>query len=166
MLFWWILAIVVCQRAFEMSLTRNHSRWMQKQGGREYGRQHYPWMVLLHAGFLVSLVLEYWLRPPRLFLICLAPLLFAQVLRYSAMWSLGKFWNTRVWVLPDTAPVHQGIFRLMRHPNYFGVALEVFFIPGMFGLWITASAFSFLNAWMLSVRIGVENRALRMTNCE
>ncbi|HEY3128463.1 MAG TPA: isoprenylcysteine carboxylmethyltransferase family protein [Acidobacteriota bacterium] len=166
MFFWIILGIILCQRAFEIWLSIDHSQWMQRHGGTEYGREHYRWMILLHAGFLSSLVLEYCLRPRQLLLICLIPLLSAQVLRYSAMWALGKFWNTRVWVLTSTAPVSRGIFRLMPHPNYLGVALEIFFLPAMFGLWITAVAFSLLNTWMMAVRVRVEEQALRMANEE
>ncbi len=166
MFFWITLAIVLCQRAFEVWLSADHSRWMQRQGGKEYGREHYRWMVLLHGGFLSSLVVEYCLRGPQLFLICLIPLLLAQALRYSAMWTLGKFWNTRVWVLTGIAPVNHGIFRLMPHPNYLGVALEIFFLPALFGLWITAVVFTLLNAWMISVRIRVEEQALRPASDE
>jgi methyltransferase len=160
-LFFITLVVVLCQRASEMWLTAKHTRWMQQQGGREYGREHYPWMVLLHAGFLFSLVLEHQLRAPRFFAICLLPLLLAQVMRYSAMWTLGEFWNTRVWVLPGVLPIRRRIFRLMPHPNYVGVTLEILFLPAMFGLWVTAIVFGLLNAWMLWVRIRVENRALR-----
>ncbi|MBI4456152.1 MAG: hypothetical protein HY644_09660 [Acidobacteria bacterium] len=161
MLFWSIWVLVSCQRLFETWLTVKHSRWMQEHGGREYGRGHYPWVVGLHVAFLFSLALEHLFKLHEIYFLCLAPLLFAQLLRYSAMWALGKFWNTRVWVLSDVAPIRRGIYRFMRHPNYVGVCLEMFFLPAMFGLWVTAVVFSFLNAWMLWVRIGVENRALR-----
>ena len=77
------------------------------------------------------------------------------------MWSLEKFWNTRVWVLPGATPIRLGIFRWIRHPNYAGIALEFFFLPALFGLWITALVFSLLNAWMLRVRIQVESQALK-----
>ena len=161
-MFWWVLVLVIDQRAFEIWLTARHTRWMQSHGGREFGREHYPWMILMHAAFLVALPVEYLAgRQPRLYLGCAVPLVLAQVLRYSAMAALGKFWNTRVWVLPGTVPVQRGIFRWMRHPNYTGVVLEIFFLPAMFGLWVTAVGFSILNALMLRVRIRVEEQALR-----
>lgn len=161
MFFWSVLGVILFQRLFELWLTIGHTRWMKERGGREYGRGHYPWMFLLHSTFLCSMILEYLRRSREPYLICLAPLAVAQVLRYTSMWALGKFWNTRVWVVPGVAPIRRGIYRLMTHPNYVAVALEFFFLPAMFGLWITAVVFGSLNASMLSVRIKVENRALR-----
>ena len=161
MLFWSLIVLVAVQRLFEMTLTMRHSHWMQKHGGQEYGTEHYPWMILLHVAFLASLVLERLLKPYRVYLWCLAPLSAAQLLRYSSIWALGRFWNTRIWVLPGAFPIRRGIFRWIRHPNYAGVVLEFFSLPGMFGLWITTVVFSLLNAWMLSVRIRMEDRALR-----
>ena len=48
----------------------------------------------------------------------------------------------------------------MRHPNYWIVVLEIAVLPMVFGLWQIAIVFSILNAIMLAVRIGAENRAL------
>ena len=159
----WVVGIVVVQRLSELVLSARHARWIQAQGGIECGQGHYPWMVALHGAFVASLPAEYLLRSShRVYLLCLIPLLVAQCLRYAAMASLGRFWNTRLWVIPGRAPVRRGIYRWMRHPNYAGVVLEFFFLPVLFGLWWTAVIFSLLNLLILRVRIRAEDNALSL----
>ncbi|SFA49151.1 methyltransferase [Anoxybacillus pushchinoensis] len=48
----------------------------------------------------------------------------------------------------------------MRHPNYFVVMLELIIIPLMFQAYWTAAIFTICNAYLLSVRIRAEERAL------
>ena len=84
----------------------------------------------------------------------------AQALRYWAITTLGPRWNTRVIVLPGSAPVTGGPYRFVRHPNYVAVVAELFFLPLVHGAWWTALFFSLANAWLLTVRIRVEERAL------
>jgi methyltransferase len=48
----------------------------------------------------------------------------------------------------------------MNHPNYLVVILEIAILPLVFGLWQLALVFSLLNALVLAIRIGEENRAL------
>jgi methyltransferase len=57
--------------------------------------------------------------------------------------------------------VRRGPYRFLNHPNYVVVALETVALPLAFGAWRTAFVFSFLNALMMRVRIGVENQALK-----
>jgi methyltransferase len=85
---------------------------------------------------------------------------FAQVLRYWVILSLGEYWNTRVLVVPGTILVRRGPYRYLRHPNYVVVILEIATFPLIFGAWVTALVFSALNAAVLFVRIRTENRAL------
>jgi methyltransferase len=56
--------------------------------------------------------------------------------------------------------VKRGPFRLIPHPNYTVVALEMPVLPLAFGLWGTAIAFGLLNLAMLAWRIRAEEAAL------
>jgi methyltransferase len=77
--------------------------------------------------------------------------------------TLGSRWTTRIIVVPGEKLVARGPFRLMRHPNYAVVIAEIAVLPLVFGLVWIAVVFSILNAAMLYVRIGAENRALGLT---
>jgi methyltransferase len=49
----------------------------------------------------------------------------AKALKYWAIVTLGERWTFRVLVLPGQPLVTAGPYRLMRHPNYLGVAGEL-----------------------------------------
>lgn len=84
----------------------------------------------------------------------------AQCIRIWALTSLGRYWNTKIIVLPDAPVVEKGPYRFLRHPNYAVVMTEIAFVPLIFQAYWTAILFTVLNAWMLSVRIRVEEKAL------
>ena len=54
----------------------------------------------------------------------------------------------------------RGPYRWFTHPNYVAVVVEGFALPLVHTAWVTALAFTVLNAWLLVVRIRCENRAL------
>jgi methyltransferase len=82
------------------------------------------------------------------------------VLRWWCITVLGHQWNTRVIVVPGLARIERGPYRWMRHPNYVAVVLEGIALPLVHSSWITAVAFTVLNAFLLRRRIRVENQAL------
>jgi methyltransferase len=66
-------------------------------------------------------------------------------------------------VVPGAARVvARGPYRWFTHPNYVVVAVEGIALPLVHTAWITAIAFTVLNAvLLLAFRIPTENRALR-----
>ena len=87
-------------------------------------------------------------------------LLFA-LLQIGRLWvlaTLGERWTTRIMVLPGAPLVTRGPYRFVDHPNYIVVVLEIAVLPLVFGLWQIAVIFSLLNAAVLTIRIGAENR--------
>ena len=51
---------VGAERLVELAVSKRNLAWAFAHGGREYGRGHYPAMVLLHFGLLVGCVVEVW----------------------------------------------------------------------------------------------------------
>ena len=156
------------ERIGELIISRRHAAWAFERGGVESGRGHFPAMVALHTALLVGAVAEVWLlgRPfvPALGWPMLAIAVLAQVGRIWIIRSLGMQWNTRVIVVPGLALSRRGPYRLgwLRHPNYVLVAIEGIAIPLIHTAWITAIAFTVLNAvLLLGFRIPAEERALR-----
>ena len=153
-----ILGFVTLQRLLEMRLADSHSRKLLAQGGVEHGREHYPFIVALHAAWLAAL---WWWAPGRTISIPLL-VLFA-VLQVGRIWviaSLGDRWTTRIIVKAGAPLIRRGPYRFVNHPNYLIVAAEIAVLPLVFGLWQLAVLFSALNAIVLTVRIRAENRAL------
>jgi methyltransferase len=163
------LALVAGERLFELRLSARNAARALARGGIETGREHFGWMRALHVAFLAACALEVvGLQrdfDPRIGWPMLALALAAQGLRYWAIATLGPRWNVRVIVAPGEPVVTSGPYRWLRHPNYLAVVLEGIAIPLIHGAWASALAFSVLNAWLLRVRIRVEERALA-EHCE
>jgi methyltransferase len=159
-----LVALVALQRLAELALARANVRRMKARGGREVAAAHYPFMVALHAAFLVAAPLEVVLlgRPfvPALALGAVVLLLAAEALRVWMLRTLGDRWSTRVVVVPGEPRVAAGPYRFLRHPNYLVVAIEILALPLVHTAYLTAIVFSVLNAILMAVRIPAEERAL------
>lgn len=164
MLFSVIIAIVIGQRLIELVIAKRNEKWMRSQGAFEVGARHYPIMVAMHSTFFLSLLFEVIVLDRSLspfWWLLLIGFLFAQIGRIWCLLSLGKFWNTKIIILPGADVVRKGPYRFIRHPNYLIVSIELLLLPLIFNAYFTAILFSTLNAWMLSVRIPAEERALK-----
>lgn len=160
-----LIGAVVVERIAELVVSQRNTAWALDQGGIETGRRHYPPMVLLHTGLLGACLLETFAgdRPfvPALGATMLALVLAAQALRWWCITTLGRRWNTRVIVVPGLPLVAGGPYRWLRHPNYLAVVIEGIALPLVHTAWVTALAFTVLNAvLLLRFRIPAEERAL------
>ncbi len=158
-----LLALVAVERLFETRLSRKNARLSVAAGGREFGAGHFPVMVFLHTSFLFACAAEVvFLHRPFIAWLgfsALAVEVAAQALRYWAVSTLGSRWNVRIFVIPNAAPVSDGPYRFVRHPNYVAVVLDLIALPLIHGAWVTALVFSLANAALLVVRIGAEEKA-------
>ncbi|MCU1525006.1 MAG: hypothetical protein JWO18_1900 [Microbacteriaceae bacterium] len=164
----WYSAFILltgAERIVELVISKRHAAWAFERGGREYGRGHYPFMVVLHTGFLLACLAEVFLgnRPfiPWLGWPMFAIALACQGLRYWCIATLGKQWNSRVIVVPGLGRVTSGPYRFLTHPNYVVVIAEGIALPLVHTAWITAIVFTVLNAILLfGFRIPVEEKAI------
>ncbi|OBB62648.1 isoprenylcysteine carboxyl methyltransferase family protein [Mycobacterium sp. 852014-50255_SCH5639931] len=161
-----VLAVGI-ERVVELVLSKRNAQWSFAQGAKEFGRSHYPVMVLIHTGLLVGCVLEPWaLHRPFIAWLgwpMLAVVALSQGLRWWCIATLGRRWNTRVIVLPQAPLVRQGPYRWLHHPNYVAVVAEGLALPLVHTAWLTAAIFTLANAALLRVRLQVENSALGYT---
>lgn len=159
-----LIALVAAERVAELVVSQRNLATSKARGGLEFGAGHYPAMVVLHTALLASCVAEVLVlhRPfiPVLGWSMLAIAVAAQGLRWWCITTLGWQWNTRVVVVPGAPRVTGGPYRYLSHPNYVAVALEGVALPLVHTAWITAVAFTILNAMLMMARIRVENTAL------
>ena len=153
-----VLAFTTGQRLAELWVARRNTALLRACGAVEYGARHYPFMVALHAAWLIGLWILAWDRPVNL--IWLAVFAVLQLLRLWVLRTLGRRWTTRVLIVPGETLVRTGPYRWLSHPNYVVVIGEIAVLPLAFGLPLYALVFSLLNAAMLTVRIRTENAAL------
>jgi methyltransferase len=163
-LFTALVILAAVGRLLEVRVANRNRRLLLTRGGIEVSPGHYPWMVALHTVWLIACVAEVWLldRPfiPGLGFTALALFLAAFALRYWVISTLGERWTTRIVCLPGVAPITDGPYRWLRHPNYLAVILEIASLPLVHSAWLTALAFSLLNAILLRVRIRAEEEGL------
>jgi methyltransferase len=145
-----IIAAVALQRLIEVGYARRNTRALLMHGGIEAGRRHYPLFVLLHAAWLLAILVAL-PEPP---VIHAAPLVIFILLQAARLWVIASLG-------PGEALIRRGPYRYLRHPNYLIVAGEIVALPLIFGeVWV-ALIFSVLNAMLLAWRIHVEEGVLR-----
>lgn len=153
-----VLAFVTLQRLAELALSQRNTKKLLARGAYEVDPGHYPFIVTLHAAWLLTL----WVLgpgPP----VEIVPLILFAVLQLARVWTiatLGERWTTRIIILPGSPLVKSGPYRWVNHPNYLIVIGEIAVLPLVFGLPMVAILFSLLNGLLLWVRIRDENRAL------
>src|SRR3972149_1693182 len=163
MFFYIFLLFIVLQRLAELVYAKRNEKYLLLRGAVEYDKKGYKLIVIMHTCFFISLILEkiyfkrelseYWI----IFLIIFAA---AQMLRYLAIVSLGKFWNTKIIVLSGSSLIKKGPYSFLKHPNYIAVITEIFVIPLVFSCYITCIFFSILNIFVIIRRIKIEEAAL------
>lgn len=154
-----VMALVALQRLIEIFYAERNTRALLARGAVEVGRAHYPLIVLLHAAWLVAIVL---LLPPGATINwpALGVFVLLQAARVWVIATLGPYWTTRIVTLDSAPLVRGGPYRFVRHPNYLVVAGEIAVLPLVFGEVAVAIVFTVLNAAMLAWRIRQEDAAL------
>nr|WP_210291038.1 isoprenylcysteine carboxylmethyltransferase family protein [Bradyrhizobium elkanii] len=150
------------QRLGELVLSRRNTERLLAQGAVEVGANHYPLIVLVHAGWLTALWI--WGRNQDVNLAALAGFLVLQGLRVWILAALGPRWTTRIVVLPGAPLIASGPYRYFPHPNYAVVVGEIALLPLALHLPRLALIFTLVNLAMLALRIRVENRALSVSD--
>jgi methyltransferase len=163
-MYYLFIVLIGAERLVELVVSRRNATWSFAQGGREFGRGHYPVMVGMHTLLLVSCIAEVatmhrpflpWLGWPMVGVVAIST-----ALRCWCVSTLGKHWNPRLIVIKGAPLVRSGPYRWLHHPNYTAVAAEVAALPLVHSAWVTAIVFSIANALVLTVRIRAENVAL------
>ena len=120
-LFTILVAAVGLERLAELVVSKRNAAWAVERGGVETGAGHYPFMVVLHTGFLVGALVEVWVRrpdvPPLLVATMLVLAVASQALRWWCIRTLGPRWNTRVIVVPGLAARRRRALPLLPPPQ-------------------------------------------------
>lgn len=156
-----VVAYLIVQRLAEVVIDRRNAKVLLAAGGIEFGPKQYPLMVCLHVTWLLALLVCDAIAPrPLRHEPLLALFVLLQFARVWVMIALGRLWTIRVVLLPGAKRVRHGPYRLVKHPAYVVVSLELAVVPLMFGLWYVALGTTILNRLLLSRRIKTEEDAL------
>lgn len=158
------ISFLVLLRLMELFISSRNAKWLTSNGAVEHGQKHWPFMVSMHSLFIVSIIVEYNLRGGEVNFILFGVFAALIAFKFWVINTLGVYWTTKIYRIPNCPPITGGPYKIIRHPNYAEVCLEIIFTPLVFNLYYTAIIFTLLNAWMLSVRIREENRVWAMVS--
>ncbi len=156
------ITVVIVQRICELILSKRNENHLISKGAIEYDKEGYKYIVLMHNLFFISVITEYVFLERQIneyWKILLIIFICTQLLRYWAIFTLGKRWNTKILVLPNTEPIRSGVYKYLKHPNYIAVIIEIAIIPLLFSCYYTTVVFSILNLIVLHRRIRIEEKA-------
>lgn len=163
--FYILVGLIGLQRVGELALNRRNARRLVADGGQLVRDDGYGLLVAVHGCWFLLLLFESWASPQAGIHPWTVPALalfgVGEGLRAWSMASLKGRWTTRIYVLPKAPLVATGPYRLLRHPIYIGVSLQLVALPLAFGLWGTAATIAVLNTTALVRRIRREDAALR-----
>jgi methyltransferase len=161
--FYLIFTLVIAQRLVELLIAKRNEKSLLAKGAYEVGASHYPFMILLHVSFFISLLIEvlYFKSVITPNYVLFAAFLLLQLGRVWCLVSLGSFWNTKIIILPGANVVAKGPYAFIRHPNYLVVCLEIVLLPLIFQAYFTMICYTILNFCILLVRIPTEEKALK-----
>src|SRR3954454_12390882 len=126
-IFYLFFLMLVLQRLGELMMAKRNEQWMKGRGAIEFGQAHYRLIVTIHTMFFVVYFLEvtaWQTKLSALWPMLLSLFIVTQVVRIWALASLGRYWNTKIIVLPQANIVKKGPYRFLKHPNYLVVSLE------------------------------------------
>jgi methyltransferase len=157
-----VLLLVALSRLVELFISARNTRRLMAEGATEVGASHYPFIVAVHAAWLIALLAWILIFPQPISIVWLTAYAGVQVFRVWVLASLGRYWTTRI-IVPHRVPlIRRGPYRFLRHPNYVVVVFEIALLPLVIGAWPIAVVFSVLNAAVLWVRIKAENRSFEL----
>lgn len=157
------ISILAIQRISELFLSKRNENYLRSQGAIEHDKEGYKYIVIMHNLFFVSLIVEFVLLYRQLnqyWAVLLIIFICTQLLRYWAIFSLGKRWCTKILVLEDKDLITSGPYKYFKHPNYISVIIEFAIIPLLFSCYFTAIIFSILNLIVLKRRVRIEEKVL------
>lgn len=154
-----VLFCALC-RLGEIALGEVNARRMLAEGGKEFAPYQRIPVFLGYGLWLASLVL---VTPKESYPhdAMLVVFLLLQAMRWWAIIHLGKYWTTRIVVIPLTFRITTGPYRFLKHPIYFVLLCEVMALSLTFGQLAIGCIATGLIALWIRWRVREENRVMK-----
>jgi methyltransferase len=158
-----LLVIAFLPMLFEARRSAANERRLRAAGAIEPADDVYGAMQIAYPACFLAMVLEAWVSGRAFGVAALAGsvvFIGAKALKYWAIATLGDRWTFRVLVPPGSSRTLGGPYRVLRHPNYIGVAGELLGFALLAGAPIAGALACAGFGALLIARIRVEERAL------
>ena len=147
----------------ESALSSRNERRLRAAGAIEPHDDVFRAMRIVYPLTFAAMIVESWMlqrTAPATLPAGIVLFTLAKALKYWAIATLGTRWTFRVLVPPESTPIAEGPYRLLRHPNYVGVVGELGGVALMAGAPVTGAASIIAFGALMRARIRVEERAL------
>ncbi|HXW05712.1 MAG TPA: isoprenylcysteine carboxylmethyltransferase family protein [Vicinamibacterales bacterium] len=159
----WLGLLAFGPMLLEARLSRRHERALRAAGAVEPPGDVYRVMQIVYPAAFLAMIGEGWVRGadgPEAPIAGAAVFAAGKAVKYWAIATLGSRWTFRVLVPPGSHRTTRGPYRVLRHPNYVGVAAELAGIALMARAPYAGTAAVVGFSALLLIRIRVEERAL------
>lgn len=156
-----ILVLMLTSRMVEMYQSRkNEKKLVQNTKVELIHPYEHLFVYLFHTLWFLVLCIEAYtihhLQSGVLSLVCYSILIFAQILRFESMKTLGHFWTTKIYRIDKSHVIKRGVYKYFAHPSYLAVMMEFVALPLLFHAYYTLIIFSILNILILGNRMRME----------
>ena len=117
-------------------------------------------LSLIIAGIIADNFVWRIYKSINLYYISLTILYLGMLIRIFAVYSLGKFFTVDVTIRDQHRLKTDGIFKMIRHPNYLGLLLSFFAIGLAYNNWIALLVVIFPITISFIIRINIEEQVL------
>jgi methyltransferase len=163
-LFLALLVAVAAMRIFELRISKKHQRGLTARGASKVKDPNFRWMAMFHTllpiGAAAEVLFLHRRFIPALALPMIALFIFANIVRWWVIRTLGEHWNVQVMDSTKLGVITTGPFRYVRHPNYAAVFVEMIALPLIHTAWIAALAGAIAHSIVLALRLSTEERVL------
>jgi methyltransferase len=163
-LFLVLLFLLLIRKLWDQVVSRKNIRKLKEDSCVHSSAGGFPLLLATHVAFfiLVPAELLWFHRPfdPVLGSIMIAVFVLASLLRSWSKGVLGDYWNSQIVVANDMTPVVRGPYRVVRHPNYLALCLELIALSLAYSTYMSAVIVVLLCLVAVLVRIRREEQAL------
>ena len=163
-LFLVLLFFFLIRKIWDQAVSQKNIRKLKDQCHVHSADGGFPLLFATHVVFfiLVPAELLWFRRPfdPVLGSIMIVLFVLASLLRSWSKRILGEHWNSQVVVADDMTPVVRGPYRVVRHPNYLAMCLELIALSLAYSTYVSAVVVTLLCLVAVLVRIRREEQAL------
>lgn len=159
-----IILFYIFERLIELVVSARNKVLLKKEGELKIlNKNESLQMKLFHTSWFLLLIYESSsekILSGNIFYIIAAILVVAQIIRWVAIFTLGRYWSVDVYEMKKHAVINSGLYSYIKHPNYLAVIMELFFLPLLLGCPVTLVLGSVVNLFILKRRIAMEEGAL------
>ncbi len=159
-----IIFFYVFERLLELVVSARNKKLLQKEGELKILNKkesfqmktfHFCWFLLLLFESSPDKVLS-----GNAFVTVVIILVCAQILRWIAIFTLGRYWSVDVYETNSHVIIDSGLYSYIKHPNYLAVIIELIFLPLLLGCPAVMAIGTVVNLFILKRRIALEEGAL------